>query len=118
MPFPSSVLRKPFKALEILFLTVCISLGTEIPYPSSQTATINGTFITAAAFIVSQNTPSDVELSPIVQNDISFPFFEKLPPGSVSDNSLYFLEARAIPSDLAIWPAVQLMSEETFFKLL
>lgn len=68
--------------------------------------------MTAAAFIVSQNIPSEVELSPIVTKLIHYHdqknFYEK--------EYLTFCTSwkplRA-PKALAIWPAVHEMSEET-----
>ena len=44
-----------------------------MPYPSSQTKTAKGTFSTPAALMLSQNKPSEVEASPMVQKTTSLP---------------------------------------------
>ena len=48
-------------------------LGTLMPHPSSHTFTNMGTCSTQAAFIVSQNGPSDVLASPMVPMATSRP---------------------------------------------
>ena len=64
---------KPFKASEIDPFVVCNLVGTEIPYPSSYTKITKGTCKTPAAFTTSQNCPSEVLASPIVQKHTSLP---------------------------------------------
>ena len=57
----------------MLSLAVWNFLGTEMPYPSSHTLMHRGTPKTAAAFMVSQNMPSEVEASPMVPKATSSP---------------------------------------------
>ena len=52
-------------------------MGTEIPYPSSQTEKTTGICKTPAALILSKNIPSDVEASPMEVKQTSLPSLEK-----------------------------------------
>lgn len=96
----------------MLCLTVWNFLGTEIPYPSSQTETAMGIWVTAAAFIASQKMPSLVLASPMVTKHTSFPFLEKFVLFLSDSCCRYFLEAKANPNARAICPPVQETSLE------
>src|SRR6476660_8566031 len=96
-------------------LAVWYFFGTEIPYPSSQTKMAIGTCNTAAAFIVSQKCPSEVEASPTVTKQTSLPLSERSVNCLSSSMVRKDFEARARPSALGIWPAVGAISEEIFF---
>src|SRR5215203_1238457 len=98
-------------------LVVWYFLGTEIPYPSSQTKITSGTCNTPAALTVSQNGPSEVDASPIVQKHTSLPLVERSVNCCSSVTSLNFFEARAKPSARGICPAVGAMSATIFFNL-
>jgi hypothetical protein len=68
---------KPRSTSEMEALVVSAVIGTEIPYPSSQTDIASGTWSTPTAFIASQNRPSLVAASPMVPKATSFPLTEK-----------------------------------------
>src|SRR3954466_10073804 len=104
----------PLSASDIEPFIVWYFLGTEMPYPSSHTNTASGTCSTPAALMVSQNCPSEVDASPMVQKQTSFPLSES--PLKASEGELRkVLDANANPKPLAIWPAVGAMSDDTFF---
>ena len=73
-----------------------------------------GTCKTPAALMVSKNKPSEVEAFPIVPQATSFPSLLNFSEPS-KETSLYTLEAWARPSNLGIWPAVGLMSDELLY---
>ena len=56
---------------------ICSSLGTEMPYPSSQIETSAGACSTPSALRVSQNIPSAQLALPMVPQAISSPPREK-----------------------------------------
>ena len=112
-PLVASSLWKPDKAAEMLSFTVWYFLGTEMPYPSSHTLMSMGTSSTHAAFMDSQNNPSDVLASPIVPTAISLPPLVKVDMLSASSGiALNTLLAWASPTNRGIWPPVGLMSAE------
>src|ERR1700730_15486245 len=98
--------RKPRNTSEIEALVVAAVIGTEMPYPSSQTDIANGTCSTPTALIVSQNSPSLVAASPIVPKATSFPLTENPSCRDLSWGlSRYSFEAYARPSNRGIQPA-------------
>src|SRR5437868_10309787 len=88
-----------------------------MPYPSSHTNMANGTCNTPAAFIVSQNTPSLVDASPIVVKQTSFPLLDKC--GNCFNNFTLRnnLEASANPKERGVCPAVGARLEVIFLRL-
>src|SRR4051812_12967011 len=102
MPLVPSSFCIPERAAEMEALVVWYFLGTEIPYPSSQTKTASGTCNTPAAFIVSQKCPSLVEASPMVQKQISFPLSDKCVSSCNCGTLRNIFDAKASPNALVI----------------
>ena len=112
-PLEASSRWNPDKAVEMLSFTVWYFLGTEMPYPSSHTLMSIGTSSTHAAFMDSQNNPSDVLASPMVPTAISLPPSVKVVMlAASSGRARNTLLAWANPTSRGIWPPVGLMSAE------
>src|SRR5438445_1884735 len=97
---------KPRRTSEIDDLVVSALIGTEMPYPSSQTDSAIGTWRTPAALTVSQKCASLVAASPMVPKATSLPLTEK-PSCAVRSCGLfrYSFDAYASPSSRGIHPA-------------
>src|SRR5512135_639939 len=103
----------PASAADTELFVICSSFGTEMPYPSSQTATTSGICMTPAAFTDSQKIPSAAPALPVVAKQTSSPLREKPRETSRStDESRYSFEAHASPTARGIWPATGEMSDD------
>src|SRR6185369_593288 len=106
----------PLKACDIDALVVWYSLGTEIPYPSSQIKTAIGICKTPAAFIASQKWPSDVDASPLVTKQTSLPLLERVVNFFSCSILRKLFDANARPKPRGICPDVGAISAEMFFR--
>src|SRR4029077_11553815 len=97
----------PRSTSEIEAFVVSAVIGTEIPYPSSQTDSATGTCSTPMALTASQKGPSLVAASPIVPNATSLPLTEKPSCTDFSCGlSRYSFDAYASPTNRGIHPAM------------